>query len=82
MGNAACLLCVSWAGFFRIRICIVFGKLDPDPHLNQNSRAFEAQNGAGRAVEAQNKGLQKLAAPFYVLKNNLPDPDTTKNYLV
>jgi hypothetical protein len=46
MGNAAGWLGVLlWTGF-RIRSRNVFGKLDPDPHLNKNSGALKARNGA------------------------------------
>jgi hypothetical protein len=30
------------------------GKLDPDPHLSENLRALEVQNGAVEADEAHN----------------------------
>jgi hypothetical protein len=60
MGNAAGWLGVLlWTGF-RIRSRNVFGKLDPDPHLNKNSGALK---GLSHEIDFKtfDKNLQNLA---------------------
>jgi hypothetical protein len=52
-----------------IRIRIKVEKLDPDPHLSQNSGALEAHNGA---VETKNGALEQgFVDKLYQIRNTL-----------